>query len=115
MTKVFLVRTSIFHVSGNSKVDPIGGILTIGDFERTFGIQHNETLKGVIVGTYDLGCLFGALATIWVGERVGRKWSILLGTVVMIIGAILQTFAFGIGVMIAGRYGTASNVIEFHG
>ncbi|KAL9126389.1 MAG: hypothetical protein Q9217_004548 [Psora testacea] len=70
---------------------------------RCLWIKHNETLKGVIVGTYDLGCLFGALATIWVGERIGRKRSIILGTVIMLTGAFLQTLANDVAVMVADR------------
>ena len=81
-----------------------GGILTLDSFAERFNIQKDETLKGIIVGTYDLGCLFGALTTIWVGERIGRKRSIILGTAVMMVGAILQTLANEPGVMIAGRY-----------
>ena len=65
--------------------------------------MDNETLKGVIVGSYDLGCLFGALATGPVGDRIGRKRSILLGTTVMTIGAILQFLAPDFAIMTAGR------------
>ena len=60
-------------------------------------------MKGVIVATYDLGCLFGALFTIWVGERIGRKWSVVWGTLIMIVGAVLQAAACSVPVMITGR------------
>ena len=81
----------------------LGGILTLEDFGHRFQIQDNETLKGVIVGTYDLGCLFGALATGPIGNRVGRKRSIVIGTIVMMIGAFLQFLAPDFGTMTAGR------------
>lgn len=80
-----------------------GGILTIQSFEQLFGIAGHETLKGVIVGTYDLGCLVGALLTYPIGEHIGRKRSILLGTSIMMTGAFLQFLAGSFGVMVAGR------------
>ena len=63
----------------------------------------NETLKGVIVGSYDLGCLLGAIITSPIGNRIGRKRSILLGTTIMMIGAFMQSLAFNFGFMTAGR------------
>lgn len=56
-----------------------------------------------MVALYDVGCFFGAVAAFSLGERLGRKKSVLLGTTVMSIGAILQISAFGTGQMIAGR------------
>ncbi|KAL6718461.1 hypothetical protein ACLMJK_004552 [Lecanora helva] len=80
-----------------------GGILTLKNFETRFRIKDNETLKGVIVGTYDLGCLGGALATGPIGGLIGRKKSIILGTTIMMIGAFLQFLAPNFAVMTAGR------------
>jgi len=114
MTREFSVRQiSIFNsprvlfsptaFSVSAKQIYIGGILTIASFEQRFGLVGEETLKGVIVGSYDLGCLLGALLTYPIGERIGRKRSILLGTTVMMIGAFLQFLAGNFGVMVAGR------------
>ncbi|KAM0799918.1 general substrate transporter, partial [Usnea florida] len=80
-----------------------GGILTLEDFEARFQIEDDETLKGIIVGSYDLGCLVGALATGPIGNQIGRKRSILLGTIIMMIGAFLQFLAPNFGIMTAGR------------
>ena len=65
--------------------------------------MDQETLKGVIVGSYDLGCLVGALVAGPMGDRFGRKRSILLGTAVMTVGAITQFLALDFGTMTAGR------------
>lgn len=80
-----------------------GGILTISEFEARFGLADEETRKGVIVGSYDIGCLFGALATGPIGNQIGRKRSILLGTTIMMIGAFLQFLAPNFGTMTTGR------------
>jgi MFS family permease len=55
------------------------------------------------VGAYTLGCFFGAVATIWLGNMLGRKRTIFIGSVIMIVGAILQTAAFGLPQLIVGR------------
>jgi len=52
---------------------------------------------------YDVGCFFGAVSGFTLGERLGRKRAILLGTIVMMIGGIIQTAAFSVAQMIVGR------------
>jgi MFS family permease len=39
----------------------------------------------------------------WAGEMLGRKRTILLGTSIMTVGAILQITAYGVPQMIVGR------------
>jgi MFS family permease len=43
------------------------------------------------------------VATIWLGNMLGRKRTIFVGSVIMIIGAILQTASFGLAQLIVGR------------
>jgi MFS family permease len=57
----------------------------------------------IIMSIYDIGCLFGALIAFTLGERMGRKWSIMLGTSTMAVGAVLQISAFSRLHMIVGR------------
>lgn len=58
---------------------------------------------GTITALYDIGCFAGAIAAVAFGEMLGRKKSILWGTTIMTIGAILQITAYSPGQMIAGR------------
>lgn len=75
------------------------------DFLKTLDLAGPEhtSLLGTVTALYDVGCFFGAVAAFSIGERLGRKKSVLLGTTVMSIGAILQISAFSVGQMIAGR------------
>ena len=66
------------------------------------GPQHTS-LVGTITALYDVGCFFGAVAAFSIGEIAGRKKSVLLGTTVMSIGAILQIAAYSRAQMIVGR------------
>ena len=83
-----------------------GGILTLIDFQTRFELRGDETAKGIIVGSYDLGCLGGALTIGPVGGLIGRKKSVLLGTTIMMLGAFLQFLAPNFGIMTAGRSDT---------
>lgn len=56
-----------------------------------------------MVAIYEVGCLFGSLSTFFFAERLGRRWTIATGCVVLCVGAALQTAASGLGVLIAGR------------
>ena len=66
------------------------------------GPEHTSLL-GTVTALYDVGCFFGAIAAFSIGERLGRKKAVLLGTTVMSIGAILQISAFSVPQMIVGR------------
>lgn len=63
--------------------------------------------KNKIVGTvsaiFDVGCFFGAILAFTVGERLGRKKAIILGTTVMAVGAILQAASYSLPQMFVGR------------
>ncbi|KAL8768628.1 MAG: hypothetical protein Q9209_005187 [Squamulea sp. 1 TL-2023] len=61
------------------------------------------SLLGTVTAIYDVGCFFGAIAAFSLGEMLGRKKTILLGTATMSVGAILQITAYGVPQMIVGR------------
>lgn len=58
---------------------------------------------GITTASYNLGCFFGALFTIWIGNILGRRKTIFLGSIIMIIGATLQCTAFTLSHFIVGR------------
>lgn len=67
------------------------------------GLQNNPGLVGTVTALYDIGCFFGAIAAFSLGEILGRKRTILLGTTIMVVGAILQISAYSVAQMIVGR------------
>ena len=73
------------------------------DFLNTLNLNDNPKLLGTVTAIYDIGCLFGAIAAMWLGELWGRKKSIMWGTTVMAIGALLQICAYSVPQMIVGR------------
>lgn len=92
----------------------MGGLLTLPSFVKTFPEidainaseatkDHVSLIQGISVASYNLGCLFGAVCTIWLGDILGRRKMIFLGSAIMILGAALQCSAFSLGHMVAGR------------
>lgn len=47
--------------------------------------------------------MVGALSNLWVGDRLGRRKTIVLGGVIMIIGAILQATSFSYAQLVVAR------------
>lgn len=53
--------------------------------------------------TQEIGCLIGALSNLWVGDWLGRRKTIVLGGIIMIIGAILQASSYSYAQMVVAR------------
>lgn len=88
----------------------MSGLLTGTAFTRQFpeidttnGGNGSDSLQGLVVAIYEIGCFAGSLFCFVAGERLGRKKCIWLGCLILTIGAVLQTTAFGIPQMIVGR------------
>ncbi|QDS68493.1 hypothetical protein FKW77_010860 [Venturia effusa] len=80
-----------------------GGVVVTGDYLDVMNLRNNSSLLGTVTAIYDIGCFFGAILAFVVGDPLGRKNTILLGTLTMSIGAILQISAFGVPQMVVGR------------
>jgi MFS family permease len=51
------------------------------------------SLKGIIAAAYSLGAILSLPFIPIINDKFGRRWSILGGSVVMIIGALIQGFS----------------------
>ncbi|KAG0652588.1 Sugar transporter STL1 [Hyphodiscus hymeniophilus] len=79
----------------------MGGLLTLGSFVKTFpeidvvahpNDNHVSTIQGISVASYNVGCFFGAIITIFIGDILGRRKMIFFhkrGKMVMIEGAMI--------------------------
>ncbi|RFU23634.1 hypothetical protein B7463_g12704, partial [Scytalidium lignicola] len=95
----------------------MGGLLTLPSFVKTFPeidlvntqglsgsqLNHRSTIQGISVSSYNVGCFFGAVATIWLSDILGRRKMIFIGSAIMVIGAALQCSAFSLSHFIVGR------------
>lgn len=80
-----------------------GGVIVTEDFLQTLGLVGNTGLQGTITALYDIGCFFGALAAYFIGDIFGRKKTVLIGTTIMSVGAILQITTYSVAQIIVGR------------
>ncbi|KAI0145112.1 general substrate transporter [Xylariaceae sp. FL1272] len=92
-----------------------GGVLTMDQFLTVFpdinpdgtddaGLKsQRSTNQGISVAAYNLGCFLGAVISIFISDLLGRKRMIILGTSVMVIGAVLQASASTLPQWIVGR------------
>lgn len=60
-------------------------------------------ILSTVTAIYDIGCFIGALIAFTIGERLGRKKTILVGTTIMTVGAILQASSYSLPQMFVGR------------
>ncbi|KAJ5097334.1 general substrate transporter [Penicillium angulare] len=66
------------------------------------GPTKTKTLS-TVTAIYDVGCFIGAIVAFTIGETLGRKKSIIVGTIIMAIGTILQASSFSLEQMFVGR------------
>ncbi|KAL1919568.1 uncharacterized protein VTP21DRAFT_2261 [Calcarisporiella thermophila] len=80
----------------------MAGILVNEDFLVKFDYP-SETIQGLIVGVFELGCLVTSLLASWTMDKYGRRPTILLGSMVFIVGGAIQTGSENVATIIAGR------------
>lgn len=104
------------------------GLLTLDDFQRVHTLmtplEDNNALcwtaegppnrdyrychgtpetQAAGVALYQIGCFLGAVVIFFYGERFGRKSSTFWGSLIMIIGGVMQAASFEYGLLVSGR------------
>ncbi|KAJ5156327.1 sugar transporter-like protein [Penicillium capsulatum] len=76
------------------------------DYSKSLDL-HVNVLRGAVVSCYELGCFFGAIFTLFYGERIGRTPLLVGGGFLMVVGTVISTAAFGpkwgVGQFVVGR------------
>jgi len=79
-----------------------GGIIVGEDFLEYFN-HPSPAMQGFVTSVYDLGCFGGALLALVVGEKLGRKRMLILFTIIMGAGILVQTACHNMTQMVWGR------------
>lgn len=93
------------------------GIVTRQSFVKTFpqldtvnttgaAEAQNSRIEGTVVAIFNLGCLFSSIACIFIGDKLGRKRTFMLGLAITIIGSVLQSSSYSLAQLIVGRFVT---------
>jgi MFS family permease len=80
----------------------MGGLVNQTAFNDTFD-SPGATMIGVIVSLMEIGAFLGSVSSAFFGERIGRRKSIAVGVVILILGALLQATAYHRSHLIVGR------------
>lgn len=73
----------------------MSGIIGSNHFATIFEeVRNNATMQGLVTAIYEIGCLIGAIFILGVGDLLGRRKAMILGGLIMIIGATIQVTAF---------------------
>lgn len=97
----------------------MSGIIAGTEFTKDFAVlklpddasdalsRHINVLRGAVTSCYEIGCFFGALFSMFYGERIGRTRLIFCGANILVVGALISTVSFGdqwgLGQFVIGR------------
>ncbi|KAJ5121275.1 uncharacterized protein N7515_009236 [Penicillium bovifimosum] len=91
----------------------MGSVLALSSFKRDFGLpvessgfsdEKNAQVSSNVVSLLTAGCFFGSIGAAYMNDRLGRRYSLMILTVVFMVGAALQTAAHHeIGLIYGGR------------
>lgn len=81
----------------------MSGVNISPDYKNIMGLNDNEALLGGVVALYYVGTLVGALLGGWIGDKIGRIKTVVVGCMFAVFGAALQTGAQNVAWMICAR------------
>ncbi|KKK24915.1 MFS sugar transporter [Aspergillus rambellii] len=83
----------------------ISGVVVTPDFLHVHGLVGPSKTKilSTVAAIYDVGCFLGALLAFTIGERLGRKKSVLLGCTIMTVGTLLMSSSHSLAQIFVGR------------
>ncbi|KAF2651490.1 MFS transporter [Lophiostoma macrostomum CBS 122681] len=68
------------------------------------GYAHTTNMIGALNGVNSAGAIIGCLFNAWTSEKYGRKYSMMIGSVVLVIGGALCAGAYDLAMFLAGRF-----------
>ncbi|KAK9350047.1 sugar transporter [Lipomyces doorenjongii] len=89
----------------------MSGLITSEQFYQVFpALDGNTKLQGTVTSLLSIGCCFGAIFTFLVGDHYGRRKCVILGSIIVAIGVVIQTSSFSVAQMIVGRIVTGFGI-----
>ena len=74
------------------------------DYFSLHDSEHSAAITGAVNGLYQAGGLFGTLSTTLLADQMGRRKTILLGSVCVVIGGALQAGSVHIAMFMVARF-----------
>ncbi|RJE25756.1 sugar transporter [Aspergillus sclerotialis] len=82
------------------------GAIVTDNFLEVHGLHGPTKTKtlSTAIAIYNVGCFIGAMMAFPLGQKLGRKGSVALGTVLMAVGTIIQLLSYSLMQMFTGRF-----------
>ncbi|KIM75299.1 hypothetical protein PILCRDRAFT_13714 [Piloderma croceum F 1598] len=80
----------------------MSGVLSNNHYKDVFS-NPGPNAQGAIVASMPAGSLVGALFVTWLGDKIGRKKTIILAGMIWVLGSILQCASVNRGMLVVGR------------
>ncbi|KAG9238886.1 hexose transporter-like protein [Amylocarpus encephaloides] len=63
----------------------------------------SPSILGFVSSCYQLGSIIGVPVAPWFNQKFGRRWAVMAGSLIMVVGAMIQGFAQNLGMYIFAR------------
>ncbi|KAL2022507.1 hypothetical protein VTK56DRAFT_5114 [Thermocarpiscus australiensis] len=107
MGKLFNICLAAFAASGSFLFGYDSGVMTdviaSPNFLDFFNTDPGTAIIGAINSTFSGGAVFGSLMGGLTMDRFGRRWTILIGATIAVVGSILQAAAQNLAMILVGR------------
>ncbi|CAD0017623.1 unnamed protein product [Aureobasidium pullulans] len=90
----------------------IGGVISFPQFIEYFN-DPNSTVTGGIVSTFQGGAVLGTIINMVIADRLGRKRTIAAGSIVSLIGCVLQAAAVNMAMLMSKYRGALSGALQW--
>jgi MFS family permease len=84
-------------------ISSMSGVIGTEAYKRYFNNPQDQK-QGGIVASMAFGSLFGALSSSFIADRLSRRSAIQVGSLIFILGAILQCSARNVAHLVVGRF-----------
>jgi len=104
--KALLYFTTVFVSLGVFLFGYDQGVMSgiiIGDYFMEYFGQPSKAQIGTMVAILEIGAFISSLMVGKVGDIIGRRKTILYGSIIFFVGGALQTLAVNMGMMMLGR------------
>lgn len=91
----------------------MGSVLALDSFKKDFGLplgkggfasSENAQVSSNVVSLLTAGCFFGSIFAAFINDRIGRRYSLMIFSVIFLVGAAIQVGAHHeVGVIYGGR------------
>lgn len=99
---IAFIATCAFWLFGYD-MSVMGGIITEPAFTTVFPSMDDALVQGVVIASFELGALAGALSCLDLGDRLGRRSTVWVGMAFMLVGGALQCSAWHVAQLTVGR------------